>query len=80
MDGPTFSKAHKLSKIESGDIVKVNQVNSGSNSEELWRSETLVKLGRDMESRNKGEEKTESESKRNQRVNKGQIIQYGGKS
>ena len=48
MDGPILNKALKLSKIGSGDIVKINWANCENISEELQRSEILVDTVRDM--------------------------------
>lgn len=48
MDGPTLNKALKLSKIGSGDIVKVNWANSGSISEEIQGSINPLVPERDM--------------------------------
>nr|POE88838.1 hypothetical protein CFP56_43370 [Quercus suber] len=63
MDGPTLNKALKLSKIGSGDIVKVKWANSGSNSGGLQRSETLVDPERDMGQQKKERKKLKARAR-----------------
>nr|POE83538.1 hypothetical protein CFP56_48270 [Quercus suber] len=63
MDGPTLNKALKLSKIRSGDIVKINWANSGSNSGEIQKSETLVEPERDMGKQKKERKKLKARAR-----------------